>query len=365
MPNNQNFKRIKKEIYFSIDRVIKKRQFILGREVERFEKEIASYIGSKYAIGVNTGTDALFYSLKSLNIGPGDEVITSPFSFSSSADAIVMVGAKPIFVDIEPRTFNIDPFKIEQAINKRTKAIILVHLYGQSVNFNPILKIIRKYRLRIIEDVAQSLGSRYKNRFLGTFGDLGCLSFYPTKNLAAFGDGGAILTNSPKIDKYLRLMRIHGAQKIYYNYPLIGGSSRLHVLQAAILRVKLKYLDWFIGQRRKIADIYYKYLQGISLIKLPYQDPVSFHSFNHFTIRIKRKRNELYKFLERNNIPVAIIYPKPIHFFKSYNFLGYHRGDFPEAEKAAKEVLSLPTDPKITEKEGKKIAILIKTFLKE
>jgi len=366
MLESKNFKKINKEIYTSINDVIKKGQFILGKEVRYFEEKLASCLGSKYAIGVNTGTDALFYSLKALNIGIGDEVITTPFSFSSTSDAIVMTGAKPVFVDIEPKTFNIDILKIESAITQKTKAIIPVYLYGQSANLSLILKIAKKHNLKIIEDVAQALGSKYKNSFLGTFGNFGCLSFFPTKNLGAFGDGGAILTNSSTSANYLRLMRIHGAKKMYYDYKFIGGSSRLHTLQAAVLQVKLRYLDWFIEQRRKIADIYYNNLQFSTFIKLPYQNPDSFHSFNYFTIRVKKKRDSLYKFLKKNNISVSIIYPKPIHLFSSYKFLGYHKGIFPEAEKAAKQVLSLPTDPYVvTERTGKKITNLIKFFLKK
>ena len=358
----QKLKKIKKKIYSSINRTIKQDQFILGKEVRDFERELASYLESKYVVGVNTGTDALLYSLKVLNVGKDDEVITTPFSFSSSADVIVLAGAKPVFVDIEPKTFNINPFEIEQAITKRTKAIIPVHLYGQSADLDPILKIAKEYHLRVIEDAAQSLGSKYKNQFLGTFGDLGCLSFYPTKNLGAFGDGGAILTNSSKIAGHLKLMRIHGAREMYYKYSFIGGSSRLHTLQAAILRVKLKYLDWLIEQREKIANVYYNQLAGIPFIKLPYQYSVSFHSFNYFTIRVIKKRDKLFQFLKDHGVPVEIVYPKPIHLFSPYKFLGYRQGDFPEAERAAREVLSLPINPEIDKKTIDQTITLIKKF---
>ncbi len=359
---SKSLKFLNQEIVSALKRVIKEGNFILGPEVARFENELSRYLTAKHAIGVNTGTDALFYALKVLDIGSGDEVITTPFTFSSTADAITMVGARPVFVDIDSRTFNMDPVKIEAAITKKTKAIIPVHLYGQPADMNKILRIARAHKLKVIEDAAQAFGAEYRGQKTGTIGDIGCLSFFPTKVLGALGDGGAILTGNNAWAEKLRLMRVHGAKRMYYEYPFIGVSSRLQTLQAAVLRVKLKYLNQFIRRRRKIASFYYCALKDLSLVVLPYRMARTINSFNHFTIRVKRRRDDLYRFLSENRMPVSIVYPVPLHLLDSYKFLGYKIGDFPEAEKAAGEVISLPIDHELPDIIIKKTAGLIKNF---
>ena len=365
------YKSIKKEIDSAIKRVLDSGQFIEGKEVEEFEKEIAKFCGLKYAISVNSGTDALFLSLKALGIGKGDEVITTPFTFIATAEVIANSGAKPVFVDIDPKTFNIDPLKIEKAITKKTKAIIPVHLFGQMAKMGKIMKIAKKYKLKVIEDAAQAIGAEIKLKVksqkskvmkAGAIGDLGCFSFFPSKNLGAYGDGGMVLTNNKKLADKIRLLRNHGSSpKEKYLNLILGTNSRLDALQAAILRVKLKSLSKWSKERFKKAEFYNKSLKGIGDIITPLIGPNQTHIFHQYTIQTK-KRDQLANYLKNQGIPTMIYYPLPLHLQPSFKYLGHKKGDFPEAEKANREVLSLPIYPELSKTEQNFVIRKIKEF---
>ncbi|RKO65482.1 DegT/DnrJ/EryC1/StrS family aminotransferase [Desulfofundulus salinus] len=340
------------ELMAAIQKVLKSGQFIMGPNVKAFEQEVAAYLGVKHAIGVNSGTDALVIALRSAGIGPGDEVITTPFTFFATAEAISQVGAIPVFVDIDPKTFNIDPELIEPAITPKTKAILPVHLYGQAADMDPIMGLAAKYNLKVIEDTAQAFGGEYKGRKLGTIGNVGCFSFFPSKNLGAFGDGGLIATNDDEIAEIARMLRVHGARKKYYN-EMIGYNSRLDEIQAAILRVKLPHIDEWNEARRQAAKRYNELLKDVPGIVTPYEAPYAKHVYHQYTIRVLNgRRNEVKKHLEEQGISTMIYYPVPVHKLPVYANKNYR---LPEAEKAAGEVLSLPIWSQITEEMQKQI----------
>jgi dTDP-4-amino-4,6-dideoxygalactose transaminase len=360
---NAQYNSIKNEIDNAVQRVIESTQFILGQEVKAFEAEIAFYCSTKYAVGVASGTDALKLSLKACDIGPGDEVITTPFTFIATTEAIAECGARPVFVDINPDTYNIDPLKIEPKITEKTRAILPVHLYGQAADMDPILKLGRKYNLKIIEDCAQSLGAKYKDKKVGSLGDAGCLSFFPSKVLGAYGDAGMVITSAPDIADKIEMFRNHGAHEKYYHL-LPGFNSRMDEIQAAILRVKLKHLDNWIERRRRKAELYTKLIDRIDGISPPYTALYSFHVFNYYTVRINRKkigRDELRKHLNSLGIATAIYYPMCLHLQKVHKNLGYKAGSFPESEKAQEQVLSLPIYPEI---ESSRIAEIVTALSK-
>lgn len=322
--------------------VLKSGQFIMGPNVEAFEQEVAAYLGVKHAIGVNSGTDALVISLRALGIGPGDEVITTPFTFFATAEAISMVGATPVFVDIDPQTFNIDPNLIEPAITERTKAILPVHLYGQAADMDPILALARRYNLKVVEDVAQAFGGEYKRRKLGTLGDAAAFSFFPSKNLGGFGDGGLVTTNDDGVAERARMLRVHGSRRKYYNEEL-GYNSRLDELQAALLRVKLRYVDRWNLERRIRAHRYTEILAATTEVKPPAEAAYGLHVYHQYTVRIGKGRRDLVQraLLERG-IRTAVYYPLPVHRLRPY--LGQYP-EMPHARQAAEEVLSLPLWP--------------------
>jgi hypothetical protein len=356
------YKTIKKEVNLAIKRVLERAEFIGGKEVESLEKEIAQFCRTKYAIGVNSCTDGLFLSLKALGIGPGDEVITTPFTFVATAEVIVNCGAKPVFVDIEPRTFNIDVSKIEKAITSRTKAIIPVHLFGQMAEMDEIMKIAKKYKLFVIEDAAQAVGAEYKGKKAGAIGEIGCFSFFPSKNLGAYGDGGMVITNNKNLADEIRLLRNHGSSKKEKYLNLISGTnSRLDVIQAAILRVKLKHLNRWNKKRNEIAKYYTQSLKGMRNIAPPSIGPARTHVFHQYTIRTTC-RDQLRKYLKKNGIPTMIYYPMPLHLQPAFKYLGYKKRDFPQAEKAAKEVLSLPIYPELKKRDQDFVIQRIKEF---
>ncbi|OGZ18325.1 MAG: transcriptional regulator [Candidatus Nealsonbacteria bacterium RBG_13_38_11] len=355
---------IKGEIDAAVKRVLDSAAFIGGKEVEEFEKEIAQFLGVKYAIGVNSGTDALFLSLKALTIGQGDEVITTPFTFIATAGVIANCGAKPVFVDINPETFNIDPSKIEEKITKRTKVILPVHLFGQMADMDKIMEIARKHNLFVIEDAAQAIGAEYKGKKAGTIGDFGCFSFFPAKNLGAFGDGGMVVTNNEELANKIRLLKNHGSSpKEKYLNLIIGTNSRLDAIQAAILRVKLKYLSKWSKERAEKADYYNEKLKGVGDIIAPVMGIDRTHIFHQYTIRTK-SREELQKYLKEKEIPTMVYYPLPLHLQLAFKYLCCNKGDFPEAEKASEEVLSLPIYPEISPKDQGSIINNIKEFFK-
>ncbi|MCK4532351.1 DegT/DnrJ/EryC1/StrS family aminotransferase [bacterium] len=367
------YKSIKKEVDIAIKRVLDSTCFILGPEVESLEKEIARYCGVKFAVGVASGTDALILSLMAYDIGPGDEVITVPFTFAATVESIILRGAKPVFVDIDLKTYNIDVKKIEEKITARTKAIIPVHLYGQPAEMNSILKIAKKYKLKIIEDAAQAIGAQYatggiyaikaqsiKRKKAGAIGDIGCLSFFPSKNLGGYGDGGMILTDDKKTAVKIKMLRQHGSEK-KYSHSIIGSNSRLHALQAAVLRVKLKYLDKWLDKRIEIAKMYNDLLKETGVI-LPEANKEMKHVFNQYTIRLKN-RDKIKQLLAEEGIATAIHYPLPLHLQKAFKFLGYKKGDFPQSEQATKEVLSLPMCPELKKQQIKTVTEKIKNKL--
>ena len=334
------------ELMPAIQGVIRSGQFILGPHVDGFEKEAASYLGVKHAITLHSGTDALVICLRALGIGPGDEVVTTPFTFFATAEAIEAVGATPVFVDIDPLTFNIDANLLEAAITSRTKAILPVHLYGQAARMEEILSLADRYGLKVIEDVAQAFGGEYRGRKLGTWGDGGCFSFFPSKNLGAFGDGGMLATNDDEIAEQARMLRSHGAKKKYVN-ERVGYNSRLDELQAAILRVKLRRLDEWNNGRRAVAARYDRALHGIDSLTVPVELTGCRHVYHQYTVRITgNKRDFLHEALREKGIQTMIYYPLAVHQLPYYQARGQR---FAEAEKAAEEVLSLPIWPHMPE----------------
>ena len=358
------FSTIRDEVMQAVAQVFESQHFILGPEVKLLEEEVAAKLGSKFAIGCASGTDALILSLLSAGIGQGDEVITTPFSFIATAGSIAYVGAKPVFVDIDPVTFNLNAALLEAAITPNTRAIMPVHLFGLPADMDLILAIARANNLVIIEDAAQAIGSRYGDRFTGTFGDYGCFSFFPSKNLGGAGDGGMITTNDPVIAERLQMLRVHGSKTKYF-HEMIGTNSRLHALQAAVLRVKLRHLDSWQQGRQNRADRYRRLFESAGLtsfIAAPPQPPPKFeHVYNQFTIRSSR-RDELKAFLHSAGVPSEIYYPLCIHLQKAFVFLGHAPGDFPESEKASREVLSLPVYPELLDAQQDRVVQAIANF---
>jgi len=339
---------IKEEINSAIQDVLESQAFILGPQVKEFEGLFASYCNTNHAIGVSSGTDALLLALKSLGIGNGDEVVTTPFTFFATVEAICNVGAKPVFADIDPETYNIRPDSIEENISKRTKAIIPVHLYGQCADMDPILEIAKKHDLRIIEDSAQSVGAEYKDRKSGSLGDLGCFSFFPSKNLGGMGDGGMVTCNSKELEELIHMLRIHGGRPKNYHAAL-GINGRLDTIQASILIKKLEHLDDWCNKRRQKASYYTEKMRGFDLVT-PKIMSFNKHVFHQYVIRVK-ERDGLMEHLQANNIGCAVYYPVPQHLQECMAYLGYKEGDMPETEMAAKETLALPIFPEITEEE--------------
>jgi dTDP-4-amino-4,6-dideoxygalactose transaminase len=362
---NLQYQSIKEEINDAITRVLDKGIYIGGEEVEGFEKEIAEFCGVKYAIGLNSGTDALYLALKALDIKEGDEVITSPFTFIATAEVISSCGAKPVFVDIDPKTLNIDLAKIEEKITNKTKAIIPVHIFGQMAEMDGVMKIAKKHKLYVIEDSAQSIGAENKGKKAGSMGDFGCFSFFPSKNLGAYGDGGMIVTNNEDLSNKIKLLRNHGSSpKEKYLNLVLGTNSRLDAIQAAILRVKLKYLNDWSKKRREKADYYSSELGKLSNISVPVVVADHTHIFHQYTIRVKNgKRDELRKFLTDNNIPVMVYYPISLHLQPVMKYLEHKEGDLPESEKASKEVVSLPIYPELKKEEQDFIIEKINEFM--
>jgi dTDP-4-amino-4,6-dideoxygalactose transaminase len=358
------FSTIRQEVMAAVARVMESQHFILGPEVAMFEEEIAAKLGAKHAIGCASGTDALILALMAAGIGPDDEVITTPFSFVATAGAIARVGARPVFVDIDPITFNIDVRKIEPAITSRTRAIMPVHLFGLPADLDPIVALARAKKLIVVEDAAQAIGSRYKERFIGTTGDFGCFSFFPSKNLGGAGDGGLVITDDSDMADRLRIMRVHGSRKKYF-HEVLGTNSRLDALQAAILRVKLHYLDQWTSGRANRANRYRFLFEQKNLVRFitsPEAPPSQFSPvYNQFTIRAQ-SRDGLREFLRRVGVPSEIYYPRGLHLQNAFAYLGYRLGDMPVTEGASQEVLSLPVYPELTDQQQNTVVEAIKQF---
>jgi dTDP-4-amino-4,6-dideoxygalactose transaminase len=336
---------IKSEIDAAVLGVLESCQFTLGSEVAKFEEEFAAYTGSTFAIGVNTGTSALHLALLAANIGPGDEVITVPFTFVATVAAIHYTGARAVFVDIDPRTYTIDPARIEAAISPKTKAIIPVHLYGQPADMDPIMAIAKKHELTVIEDACQAHGAEYKGKRAGSIGDFGCFSFYPGKNLGAYGEGGLVTTQNGDFNRTVRMLRDWGAEK-QYQHVLKGYNYRLEGIQGAVLRVKLKWLEKWTGARRAAAARYDSYFVDTGIVT-PQAMTYARHVYHIYAIRTV-ERAKWQETLRAEGIQTGIHYPTPVHLLPAYADLGYRAGGFPHSEKAAHEVLSLPMFPELT-----------------
>lgn len=350
---------IKQEIDAAVGGVLESGAFILGPNVKALEQEVARASGCGYGIGMASGTDALRLAMDALQVGPGDEVITTPFTFVATANTVSRAGATPVFVDIDPQTFNIDPAKIEAAITGRTKAIVPVHLYGQPCDMKPIMELAARHGLPVIEDSAQAIGATYDGRPVSSFGAIGCFSFYPTKNLGAYGDAGMAVTCDQEIATLLDVLRRHGGRIKYY-HERIGYNSRLDEIQAAILRVKLRHLEEWTAARQRVAARYDELLAGAPVVT-PYQAPNVKHVYHQYTIRAPR-RDELEAWLKSQGIGTMIYYPVPLHRQQIYADLGLGPGSLPEAERAAQEVLSLPIYPELTDGQIEQVAAAIRQF---
>lgn len=353
---------LEKDILDSMGEVLRSSSFILGPAVEKFENEFAHYCGAEHTVGVASGTDALLLTLKALDIGDGDEVLTVPNTFMATVDAIVRAGARPVFVEIDKDTYTIDVNQIEAKITKKTKVLLPVHLYGQPADMDKVLEIAKHYSLFVIEDACQAHGARYKNRRVGSLGDAGCFSFFPSKNLGAYGDGGAVVTNNQELAEKIKMLRNYGQKRKYF-HEFVGYNSRLDSIQAAILSIKLKHLDRWNNLRKQHADAYRELLAGTREIVLPVEAPDRTHVYHLFVIRTPR-RNALLEHLVSKGINCGIHYPVPIHLQHAYRLLGYHKGNFPATEQYADEILSLPMFPELTNDEIKYGTDAVRCWLK-
>lgn len=360
-----------KEVMAAIEHTFLSQAFILGPEVGKLEERIASYCQSRFGIGVSSGTDALLIALMAIGVGPEDEVITAPYSFFATAGAIARLGAKPVLVDIDPRTYNIDPSKIGKAITSKTKAIIPVHLYGQCADMAPILDLAQRHNLKVIEDAAQAIGSEYRDgRRAGSMGTVGCLSFFPSKNLGALGDGGMVVTNDQELAERIKVLRVHGGKPKYY-HKMIGGNFRLDTIQAAVLNVKLNYLDDWTRRRQENAQRYETLFLQSGLVqqgkvRLPapvYRDSGTkhYHIYNQFVLRVE-KRDDLMGLLKQKGVGAEIYYPVPFHQQECFQYLGHKEGDFPESERAAKETVAIPIYPELTAGQQTEVVEAIAAF---
>ena len=354
------YKNIKPEMDAAIHGVLDSGAFILGPAVKEFEKNMAEYTGVKHAVGVASGTDAIQLALMAYNIGPGDEVITTPMTFVATVEVMVFLGIKPVFVDIDPKTYIIDPNQIEDRITSKTKAIVPVHLYGQCADMDAINAIAKKNNLVVIEDSAQAVGATYKGKKATSLGDAGCLSFFPSKNLGAYGDGGMVLTNDGEIADRVRKLRVHGSAT-KYQHVYLGVNSRLDSLQAAILNVKLNYIDRWNEMRRQNADKYNERLKNTPAVT-PFVADTNEHIYHQYTIQVA-DRDGLQAYLKENEIATGIHYPIPLHLQPAYQSLGYKKGDFPVAEEVSSHVVSLPMYPELPEEHIDYTTEHIKKFL--
>ena len=358
------YNEIEDEVNAAVRRIMSGGQFILGPEVAALESEVAAYCGTDYAVGVASGTDALRLALLACGVGPGDEVITTAFTFVATVETIVQCGAVPVFVDIDPHTCNMDVGAIEEKITPRTRAVLPVHLYGQSIDMDPVIELARRYDLKIVEDCAQSLGAEYRGRKVGSIGDAGCLSFFPTKNLGAYGDGGMVVTGNSAIAGAVKELRKHGSNGDG-RYTHLGYNSRLDTLQAAVLRVKLKRLDSWIALRREKAGLYNELLSGIDGIVPLYAGDFGTHACNYYTVRLPRalQRGELRAHLADRGIQTIVYYPLALHLQDAYSSLGYDRGSLPVTEEAQAQVLSLPIFPEITAEQIRTVVDGVREFI--
>jgi dTDP-4-amino-4,6-dideoxygalactose transaminase len=373
------FAQIRSEVMPIIEQVCESQRFILGEHVTAFEAEGAHYCASASGIGVSSGTDALLLALMALGIGAGDEIITSPFTFFATAGTIARAGARPVFCDIDPQTFNLSPTTVQTFLDThcalrdghwvnthtggRIKGLMPVHLYGQSADMDPLMALAKRHNLKVIEDAAQAIGTEYKGVRVGSIGDIGCFSFFPSKNLGAFGDAGLNTTNDAALAESMRVLRVHGGKPKYF-HAVIGGNFRIDELQAAVLRVKLRYLDEWTSGRQRNARFYDGALSSLEgRVTTPYAVPGCRHIFNQYVIRVAR-RDALRDFLAQRNVGTEIYYPVPLHLQKCFDYLGYQAGDFPESERAAAETLALPIFPELSQEQLAYVVSSIGEFFK-
>lgn len=354
---------LKEEIDTAVGKIFETSKFILGAPVKDFEKNLSKYCEVESSVGLASGTDALILIMEALGIGEGDEVITTPFTFFATTESIMRLGAAPVFVDINPETYNIDPAKIEKAVTSRTKAIMPVHIFGQPADMDPILEIAEKNNLKVIEDACQAIGATYNGKKTGSIGDAAAFSFFPTKNLGGAGDGGAATTNNKELAETIRTLRVHGSAKKKYYHELLGYNSRLDALQAAVLDIKLKKIDRWNEKRKTAAELYGEALEGLPIV-LPKALDNAEHVYHLYVIRVPDKRDELLEHLKDNQIGVGVYYPLPLHLQEACKKLGYYEDEFPESEKASGEVLALPIFPHITEAQIGEVSETIKRFFK-
>ena len=362
---------IQQEIMAALQQTFLSNAFILGADVGKLEERVATYCQATYGIGVTSGTDALLLALMALGVGPGDEVITTPYSFFATAGVVARLCAKPVLVDIDPTSYNIDPAKIDSAVTPKTKAIIPVHLYGQCADMAPIMELARRHNLSVIEDAAQAIGAEYRDgRRACSMGTVGCLSFFPSKNLGCLGDGGMAVTSDPELAERMKILRVHGSHPKYY-HKLIGGNFRLDTIQAAVLNVKLNYLDGWTKRRQENADRYRALFQQNGLlqkgqVRLPeavYRDSGAkhHHIYNQFVLQVER-RDELIAYLRQKEIGAEIYYPVPFHLQECFRYLGHQEGDFPESERAAKETIAIPIYPELSSAQQTEVVEVIASF---
>jgi dTDP-4-amino-4,6-dideoxygalactose transaminase len=362
------YRGLQNQIAEAVARVLSSGQVVLGAEVKAFEVEVARYCGAACAVGCASGTDALLLALKALDIGAGDEVIVPPFTFFATASAVCRAGAKPVFADIEPDSFMIDPHQVEHRITERTRAIIPVHLFGQCADMEPLWSLTERHRLYLIEDAAQAMGAEYQGKRTGTLGAMSCLSFYPTKNLGAYGDAGMVVTNDPEWAAKLACLRVHGMEPRYY-HKYLGWNSRIDALQAAILRVKLPWLDRWIDARQAIAARYDALIgeQGLDdLLEKPVVKPRSRHTFNQYVVRVRGGlRDQLLQHFKADGIGCEVYYPLPLHLQEVFTFLGHREGDFPVSEQACREVLALPMFPELSFENQRRVIQSLAAFQRQ
>lgn len=356
------------EILSAVERLLAEQKFILGDEVAELENEIATYCDARHAIGCNSGTDALIIALQALGVGKGDEVITTPFSFFATASSIVRAGATPVFVDIDPETFNLDPQCVEDAVTPKTKAIMPVHLYGQCADMDPLWRIATQHKLAIVEDACQAIGAEYQGRRAGVLGSVGCFSFFPTKNLGGAGDGGMMTTDDPEIAKRLKRLRVHGDVG-QYEHIEVGMNSRLDALQAAVLRVKLRRLEFWTASRQRNAKRYADMFRQTGLtdtLQLPSAEADCRHVYNQYCVRVRGGlRDHVMQKMKDAKVGCAVYYPKPLHLQKCFSSLGYRLGQFPVAEAASKDILALPIYPELPLADQERVVGTLQKIIRE
>jgi dTDP-4-amino-4,6-dideoxygalactose transaminase len=355
------YESIRDEIGAAIDEVLSTQQFILGKKVEALEEEIARYCGVKHAVGVASGTDAILLTLMALGVKEGDEVVTTPYTFFSTVSCITRLGARPVLADIDPRTYNVDPDRVSKLVTRKTRAILVVHLFGQIAEMDAISEAAGRSGIPVVEDACQSIGARYKGKRAGSLGAAGCLSFFPSKNLGGFGDGGMIVTDNPALADAARILRVHGGREKYF-HDVVGINSRLDALQAAVLLVKLKRLDGWHEGRRKNAAYYDRELSKAAGVAIPYVEPHNESVYNQYVIRVK-DRDALRERLRERGVGCDVYYPVPLHLQKCFAFLGGKPGDFPESERAARETLALPVYPELGAAEKEYVVSSVRDFL--